>query len=110
MTEERGETGRRWYGTWFWRALTLLGLGLALIAFGEVRVLAVGGGFPAPVLPDYTLLLPNLLVMLGFSVALVGAATALITSCAALLNAVRRRRMLSGPKGGTPGRDDHYTG
>jgi hypothetical protein len=44
--------------------------------------------------------------MLGFSVALVGAATALITACAALLNVVRRRRMMSGPKGGNPGRDD----
>ncbi|GGC72891.1 hypothetical protein GCM10011504_57950 [Siccirubricoccus deserti] len=87
-----------------------MALGLALTALGEVQVLAVGGGFPAPILPDYTLLLPNITVLLGFSVALVGAATALITACAALLNGVRRRRMVPGPKGGTTGRDDHYMG
>jgi hypothetical protein len=51
MTEEQIGLWRPWYATWFWRALTLLALGLALIALGEVRVLAVGGGFPAPVLP-----------------------------------------------------------
>ncbi len=42
MVKESGETGRRWYGTWLWRALTLLGLGLALVAFGEVRIVSAG--------------------------------------------------------------------
>jgi len=110
MAEARGEAGRPWHATWFWRSLTLLGLGLALVALGEVRFLSAGGGASAPVLPDYTHLLPNFVVMLGFSVALVGAATALITACAVLLNAVDRRRIMSGPKGGTSGRDDHHMG
>ncbi len=93
MAEERVEAERRpWYAVWFWRSLVLLALGLALVALGEVRVIAAGGGAPVPVLPDYTLLLPNLLVLAGSVVAFVGAASALATACAALLNAVRRRR------------------
>ena len=93
MAEERVQAERRpWYATWFWRSLALLALGLALVALGEVRVIAAGGGAPAPVLPDYTLLLPNLLVLLGSLLALVGAAAALASACAALLNAVRERR------------------
>ncbi len=97
MAEERfGPERRPWYAIWFWRSLVLLALGLALVALGEVRVIAAGGGAPAPVMPDYTLLLPNLLVLLGSSVALVGAAAGLVTSCAALLNTVRRRRGASG--------------
>ena len=93
MAEERfGPERRPWYAIWFWRSLVLLALGLALVALGEVRVIAAGGGAPAPVLPDYTLLLPNLLVLLGSLLALVGAAAALASACAALLNAVRERR------------------
>ena len=67
MAEERVQAERRpWHGVWFWRSLVLLALGLAFVALGEVRVIAAGGGAPpAPVLPDYTLLLPNLLVLLG---------------------------------------------
>jgi hypothetical protein len=96
MAEERVQAERRpWHATWFWRALVLLALGLALVALGEVRVIAAGGGAPAPVLPDYTLLLPNLLVLLGSLLALVGAASALATACAALLNALRGRRRAS---------------
>jgi hypothetical protein len=97
MTEQTGEPGRPWYATWFWRALTLLGLGLALVALGEIRVISVGGGTPPSVLADYTLLLPNLLVLLGSSVALVGAVVALVTACAAVLNAVGNRRAASRP-------------
>jgi hypothetical protein len=98
MAEERVEAERRpWYAVWFWRSLVLLALGLALVALGEVRVIAAGGGAPAAVLPDYTLLLPNLLVLLGSLLALVGAAAALITACAALLNALRGRRGASAP-------------
>ncbi len=94
MAEERiGPERRPWHEVWFWRSLVLLALGLALVALGEVRVIAAGGGAaPAPVLPDYTLLLPNLMVLLGSSVALLGAAAALVTACAALLGAVRGRR------------------
>jgi hypothetical protein len=93
MAEERVQAERRpWHGVWFWRSLVLLALGLAFVALGEVRVIAAGGGAPAPVLPDYTLLLPNLLVLLGSLLALVGAAAALASACAALLNAVRERR------------------
>ena len=93
MAEERVQAERRpWHGVWFWRSLVLLALGLALVALGEVRVIAAGGGAPVPVLPDYTLLLPNLLVLLGSLLALVGAAAALASACAALLNAVRERR------------------
>ena len=94
MAEERVQAERRpWHATWFWRSLVLLALGLALVALGEVRAIAAGGGGTRPpILPDYTLLLPNLLVLLGSLLALVGAAAALATACAALLNAVRRRR------------------
>ncbi len=88
MAEEPVWPERRpWYATWFWRSLALLALRLALVALGEARVIAAGGGAPAPVLPDYTLLLPNLMVLLGSSLALLGAAAALLTTCAALLNA-----------------------
>jgi hypothetical protein len=90
--EERAKPERQpWYATWFWRSLILIGLGLALVALGEVRVISAGGGSPAPVLPDYALLLPNLAVLLGSLTALAGAAMALVTTCAALLNAVRKR-------------------
>ena len=99
MVSERGEPGWSWYATWFWRALTLLGLGLALIALGEVRVISAGGGTSPPVLPDYTLLLPNLLVMLGLLTALAGSVVALVTAGAALLNVVRSRRTVSTPNG-----------
>ncbi len=94
MAEERVQPERRpRHAVWFWRSLVLLALGLALVALGEVRVIAAGGGAaPMPVLPDYTLLLPNLLVLLGSLLALVGAAAALASACAALLNAVRERR------------------
>jgi hypothetical protein len=109
MVEEGIGSGRPWYAMWFWRSLTLLGVGIALIAFGEVRVIAAGGG-PAPFLPDYTLLLPNLAVLSGFLLGLVGAALALVTTCTALLNAVRRRRTLSGRQGGIPRRGNHHTG
>ena len=96
MAEERVQAERRpRYAAWFWRALVLLALGLALVALGEVRVIAAGGGAPAPVLPDYTLLLPNLLVLAGSVVAFLGAASALATACAALLNALRGRRRAS---------------
>ncbi len=98
MAEERVQAERRpWLARWFWRSLVLLALGLALVALGEVRAIAAGGGAPAPVLPDYTLL-PNLLVLLGSSLAFVAAAAALATACAALLNAVRRRRGSSLPR------------
>ncbi len=98
MAEERVQPERRpRHAVWFWRSLVLLALGLALVALGEVRVIAAGGGAPAPVLPDYTLLLPNLLVLLGSLLALVGAALALAAACAALLNAVRGRRGASAP-------------
>jgi hypothetical protein len=106
MTKERSEMGRRWYGTWFWRALTLLGFGLALVALGEVRVISAGAGTAPPVLADYTLLLPNLLAMLGFLTALVGAVVALVTTCAALLNVVRNRRTASTPGNAAPSRED----
>ncbi len=106
MAEERGEAGQPWHATWFWRALTLLGLGLALVALGEVRVLSAGGGASAPVLPDYALLLPNLLVLLGSLTALVGAVVALVTTCAALLNVVRNRRTASTPGNALPSRED----
>ena len=106
MAEERGEAGRRWYGTWFWRALTLLGLGLALVTPGEVRVISAGAGTAPPVLADYTLLLPNLLTMLGFLSALVGAVVALVTTCAALLNVARNRRTASTPSNALPSGED----
>ena len=106
MVKEKGETGRRWYGTWFWRALTLLGLGLALVAFGEVRVISAGAGTTPPILADYTLLLPNLLAMLGILTALVGAAVALVTTCAGLLNVVRNRRTASTPSNALSSRKD----
>jgi hypothetical protein len=106
MAGERGEPGRPWRATWFWRSLTLLGLGLALVALGEVRVLSAGGGASAPILADYTLLLPNLVVMLGFLTALVGAVVALVTTCAALLNVVRVRRTVSTPGNTLPSRED----
>ena len=106
MTEERGDPGRPWYATWFWRSLTLVGLGLALIALGEVRVISAGGGTPPPVLADYALLLPNLAMMLGLLIALVGAATALITIGAALLSVVRNRRTASAPGNALPSRND----
>ncbi len=69
----------------------------------------MGGGVPPPVLPDYTLLLRNVAVLLDFAVALVGAATVLITACAALLNVVRRQRTAFGPQDSIPGRDGHQT-
>ncbi len=75
MPEARfGPERRPWHGVWFWRSLVLLAFGLALFALGEVRVIAAGGGggAPAPVLPDYPALLPNLLVLLGSLLALVG--------------------------------------
>ena len=106
MVNERGETGRRWCGTWFWRALTLLGLGLALVALGEVRVISAGVGTTPPVLADYSLLLPNLLALLGFLTALVGAVMALVTTCVALLNMVRNRRTASTPSNALPSRED----
>jgi hypothetical protein len=109
MTEERSDPGRPWYATWFWRSLTLLTLGLAPMAHGEVWVLSLSQGVPPPVLPDYTLLPPNLAVLLGSSVALVGAAMALITACAALLKVVRKRRVASGLQDGIPGRGDRHT-
>ncbi len=44
MPEARfGPERRPWYAVWFWRALVLLALGLALVALGEVRAIA-----PAP--------------------------------------------------------------
>jgi hypothetical protein len=100
MVTVRGKTRRRWYGTCFWRGLTLLGLGLALIALGEVRVISAGVERAPLVLADYTLLFPNLLTMLGILTALVGAVMALVTTCAALRNATRNR----GPAS-TPGND-----
>jgi hypothetical protein len=107
MAEERVQPERRpWYAAWFWRALVLLALGLALAALGEVRAIVAGGGAPAPVLPDYTLPLPNLMVLLGSSVALLGAAAALVTACAALLNAARRRRSPSAPRQPVQGAGD----
>ena len=106
MAVERGEPGRPWYGRWFWRSLTLLGLGLALVALGEIRVISAGGGTSPPVLADYILLLPNLLLMLGFLTALVGAMVALVTTCAALLNVVRNRRTASTPGNVLPSRED----
>lgn len=88
MAEERVQAERRpWHAAWFWRSLVLL----ALVALGEVRVIAAGGGAAAPVLPDYTLL-PNLMAPLGSVVAFLGAAAALAAASAALLNAVRKRR------------------
>ena len=106
MVKEKGETGRRWYGTWFWRALTLLGLGLALVALGEVRIISAGAGTTPPVLADYSLLLPNLLAMLGFLTALVGAVMALVTTCVALLNVARNRRTASTPSNALPSGED----
>ncbi|MBL6454581.1 hypothetical protein JMJ55_04540 [Belnapia sp. T6] len=106
MGTKRGETGRRWYGTWFWRGLTLLGLGLALVALEKVQVTSAGSGTAPPVLADYTLLLPNLLVMLGFVTALVGAVLALVTTCSALVNVVRNRRTVSTPGDDLPRGED----
>ena len=106
MAKEWGEPRRPWYGTWFWRALTLLGLGLALVAVGEVRIISAGAGTTPPVLADYSLLLPNLLAMLGFLTALVGAVMTLVTTCAALLNMVRNRRTASTPSNALPSRED----
>ena len=108
MAEERfGPERRPWYAIWFWRSLVLLALGLALVALGEVRVIAAGGGAPAPVLPDYTLLLPNLMVLLGSLLALVGAAAALATACAALMGAVRGRRgRAAAARSPVPGAED----
>jgi hypothetical protein len=83
---------RHRYAMWSWRALILLAIGPALITFGEVRVIAAGGGVPAAVLPDYTLLLPNLAVLSGSVLAPAGAAAVLVSACAALLDAVRERR------------------
>jgi hypothetical protein len=82
MAEERfGPERRPRHGVWFWRSLVLLALGLALVAFGGVRVIAAGGGgAPAPVLPDHAALLPNLAVLSGSVLALVGAAAALATA------------------------------
>jgi uncharacterized membrane protein YidH (DUF202 family) len=88
---------RPWFVAWFWHSLTLLALGLALVAFGEVRVMAAGGEVPTPVMPDYTLFLPNLAVLSGFLIALASAVIAAVTACAALVNMARRRRGTSAP-------------
>ena len=107
MAEERVQAERRaWDGGWVWRSLVLLALGLAVVAPCEVRVIAAGGGATAPVLPDYALLLSNLLVLLGSSVAHLGAAAALAAACAALLNAVRRRRGASVSRRPVQGAED----
>jgi hypothetical protein len=104
MAEERVRPEwRHRYATWFWRALIVLALGLALITFGEVRFIAAGGGVPAAVLPDYALLLPNLAVVSGSLLALAGAAAALAAACAALLDAVRGRRGRAAAQ--SPGQD-----
>jgi hypothetical protein len=109
MAEERVGPERPWHATWFWRSLTLLGLGLALVALGEVQVISAGSGTPAPAMPDYTLLLPNLTSVLGFLLASVGATAALMTTFAALLNAARRRHRASRPQNGTRETGNHHT-
>jgi hypothetical protein len=106
---EVGPKRRPWHATWFLRALVLLALGLALVAFGEVRVIAAGGGggAPAPILPDYAALLPNLAVLSGSLLALVGGSAALVTTCAALLDAVRvRRGRVAATRSPVPGAED----
>lgn len=57
MTKERGETGRRWYGRWFWRALTLLGLGLGICLYGAFQSQA---DFTSPI--SFTVMREQLLV------------------------------------------------
>ena len=93
MAEASGGAGQPWHATWFWRRLTLLGLGLALAALGDVRVLSAGGGAPRRSGFTTSSCSQTLTVMRAPFTAVVGAAVALVTTCAALLNAVRRRHM-----------------